>query len=299
MSFLKKVFVVIPHWNHKEVLGDCLLSLRKIKYPNYEIIVSDNGSADDSQSFVQKNFPEVSLLENNKNLGFAGGCNRGIKCALERGADYILLLNNDTVVAPDFLNRLVEAAEKDRKTGIVGSKIYYYDQPQKIWFGGGDFINWRASGKHRFWQRKDSSKLSGAIKSDFITGCVFLIKKEVFQDIGRFYEPYFLTIEDLDFSWHAQKAGWKIKVDLDSRVWHKVSSSRDGEFSFSNGYYGTRNRLFFAFQRTRNFVGGSIFLFLIIPARIIQWTLSGHFPMVKGIISGCFDFLRGKLGPRK
>ncbi|MCF7907242.1 glycosyltransferase family 2 protein [Patescibacteria group bacterium] len=154
MSLAKKVFIVIPHWNHREVLKDCLFSLQKIKYPNYKIVVSDNGSEDGSPDFIQKNFPEFFLLENKKNLGFAGGCNQGIKWSLKQGADYILLLNNDTIVAPDFLDKLVEAAEADKNVGIVGSKIYYYDQPKKIWFAGGDFIKWRASGKHRFWQKK-------------------------------------------------------------------------------------------------------------------------------------------------
>lgn len=138
--------------------------------------------------------------------------------------------------------------------------------------------------------------MSGIIESDFITGCVTLIKKEVFEDIGYLYEPYFLTIEDLDFSWRAEKNGWRILVNLDSHVWHKVSSSRAGELSFSNGYYGTRNRLFFAFQRTKNFIGGLIFLFLIIPIKVIQWVLTGNFTMAKGTILGCLCFLKGKLG---
>ena len=150
-------------------------------------------------------------------------------------------------------------------------EVYCYCQPKKIWFGGGDFI----------------------------TGCVTLIRKEVFEDIGYLYEPYFLTIEDLDFSWFAQKAGWKIKVNLDSCIWHKVSSSRAGEFSFSNGYYDTRNRLFFAFKRTHNFIGGCVLLFLVLPIRIIQWFLTGHFKMAEGTILGCFDFFRNRLGVRK
>ena len=122
-----------------------------------------------------------------------------------------------------------------------------------------------------------------------------LIKKQVFNDIGYFYEPYFLTVEDLDFCWRARKKGWKIVVNLDSCLWHKVSASRQGEFSFSNGYYGTRNRLIFAFERTNNFLGGIILLFLIIPARIFQWTLMGRFNMVKGLILGTLDFFRKRM----
>ena len=96
-----------------------------------------------------------------------------------------------------------------------------------------------------------------------------------------------------------EKAGWKIKVNLDAYVWHKVSSSRAGEFSFSNGYYGTRNRLFFAFQRTHNFIGGLVLLFLVLPARIVQWFSTGHLTMAKGTILGCLAFFRNEWGPRK
>ncbi len=291
-----KISIVIPNWNGQRFLADCLDSLSKINWPDYQVIVVDNGSTDNSVGFVGEKFPKVVLIENEKNLGFASACNQGIKWALERGADYVLLLNNDTIVAPDFLTKMAEVAKQEEKIGIVGAKIYYFDQPKKIWFAGGDFVKWRASGRHRFWQKQDFSKLTGVVSSDFVTGCAMLIKKQVFQDVGYFYESYFLTIEDLEFCWRAQKAGWEIKIDLDAYLWHKVSSSRLGEFSFSNGYYGTRNRLFFAFKQTHNLTGGCILLFLVVPIRIIQWILTGRLAMVKGMVLGCLDFFRGKMG---
>ncbi|MCH7759564.1 glycosyltransferase family 2 protein [Patescibacteria group bacterium] len=291
-----KVSVIILHWNGKEILKECLKFLSRIDWPNYEVVVIDNGSIDGSQEFIKNNFRQVTLIENKKNLGFAGGCNIGIKYALGRRVDYVLLLNNDTVVAPDFLTKMIETAESDQKIGIVGAKIYYYNQPKKIWFAGADFIQWRVSGKHRFWQKLDSPELTGIKPSDFITGCVMLIKKKVFKKIGFFYEPYFLTVEDSDFCLRARGVGWKIVVNLNAHVWHKVSSSRLGEFSFSNGYYGTRNKLFFAFKGGHYMVGGFILLFFILPLRIIQWSVMGRFSMVKGIILGCLDFFKGKQG---
>ena len=297
-----KVSIIILNWNGLKDTIKCLESLKKITYSNYGVILVDNGSkGNDADILVDKYKNYIKLIRNKENLGFAAACNQGIKLASEHGADYVLLLNNDTVVAPDFLGKMVNTAESDRKIGIIGAKIYYHNQPQKIWFAGGDFIWWRVSGKHRFWQKLDKPELTGVKLSDFITGCAILIKKEVFFDIGFFYEPYFLTVEDSDFCLRARKADWKIVVNLDAKIWHKVSSSRLGEFSFSNGYYGTRNRLIFAFKRLKSIkicLGGLIFLFLVIPTRIIQWTLLGRKNMIKGIILGLRDFLRGKEGVR-
>lgn len=290
-----KVVVIIPNWNGQKFLADCLNSLSKITWPNYEIIIVDNSSTDGSVDFIKKNYPSIFLIENKENLGFAAACNQGIKLALKHGTDYILLLNNDTIVAHDFLEKMVTTAESDKKIGIVGAKIYYDDEPKKIWFAGGDFIWWRVSGKHRFWQKLDKPESAGIRLSDFITGCVMLIKKEVFFDIGFFYEPYFLSVEDLDFCWRAKKKGWKIVVNLDAKIWHKVSSSRLGEFSFSNGYYGTRNRLFFAFKRLKNFLSGFVFLLAVLPARLIQWLILGKCQMAKGTIFGIKDFFLGKM----
>ncbi len=293
-----KVLIIIPNWNGLEFLPDCLESLFKINYQNFLVCLVDNGSTDDSISFVAKNFPQVYILKNKENLGFAAACNQGIKYGLDREDDYILLLNNDTVVTADFLEKMVAAA-KDDKTGIVGAKIYYFDQPEKIWFAGGKFIKWRASGQHVSWQKLDLPAWQGNRNTDFITGCVMLIKKQVFKNIGMFYEPYFLSVEDLDFCWRAKKNGWKIKVVLDARVWHKVSSSRFGEFSFSNGYYGTRNRLGFAFKRTKNYLGGLVLLFLVVPIRLIQWFIDGKPEMAQGMILGVRDFFSGKSGKYK
>jgi GT2 family glycosyltransferase len=294
----KLISIVIPHWNAKDLLHDCLSSLSKITYPNWQVVVVDNASTDGSVEDMEKYFPETVIVKNKVNNGFAPACNQGIKKALELGADFVLLLNNDTVVAPDFLEKMMLAA-KEEKTGIIGAKIYYADEPGIIWFAGGNFIKWRTSGQHAYWQQPDNENLKGIRETDFITGCVMLIKKEVFDDIGFLYEPYFLTVEDLDFCYRARERGWKTKVALDAKVYHKVSFSRQGEFSFSNGYYGTRNRLHFAFYRTGNYAGGLIFLFLVLPIRLGQWLIEGKKKMLKGSLYGLKDFFLGRMGPRK
>lgn len=289
-----QVHIIIPNWNGSKFLMDCLASLTKITYSNYSIVVVDNGSTDNSVKLIKDRFPQVEVLLNQHNEGFAAACNRGIEYGLAHGAEYILLLNNDTEVDRNFLSIMVEAISKP-EVGIVGSKIYYFDEPDKIWFAGGKFIWWRASGQHMYWQKTDEINLTGIISCDFITGCNMLIKKEVFDTAGFFYEPYFLTVEDLDFCYQASRRGWQIKVALDAKIWHKVSSSRLGEFSFSNGYYGTRNRLFFAVKK-KNFFGALIFLCAVFPVRTIQWIIEEKFQMLKGMIFGIGDYFRGRMG---
>lgn len=289
-----RISIIIPNWNGRNFLNDCIDSLLRVSI-KHDVILVDNGSNDDSVEFIRKKFPNVKILENNKNFGFAVACNQGARYALKNGAEYILFLNNDTVVSVDFLEKMLEVFN-DKNIGIVGCKIFYNDQPNKIWFAGGDFITWRASGKHRCWMREDGEDLKGVRDCDFITGCAMMVRKEVFNEIGFFYEPYFLGVEDLDFCYFAKKRGWGIKINLDASIYHKVSFSREGEFSFSNGYYGTRNRLFMAFSRTKNYSGGMMLILAVIPVRLIEWIIKRRFSMIKGTFFGVVDFFKGKSG---
>jgi len=133
---LPKVFIIILNWDNWTDTKDCLKSLENNGYPNYEVVVVDNGSTEK----FEISDPKIKVIYNKENLGFSGGNNVGIKYALDNNADYVLLLNNDTIVNHNFLNKLVEIAEKDNKIGMVGPKIYFPDS-KKIWFAGGQ-INW-------------------------------------------------------------------------------------------------------------------------------------------------------------
>src|ERR1041385_1636497 len=133
-----RVSIVILNWNSDQVTLDCLLSLQKIDYPNFEMVVVDNGSVDGSPAKLLEKVPEIRLIQNPTNLGFAGGCNVGMRDALHRGTDYILLLNNDTIVAPDFLSQLVRIAESDEKIGAASPKVLFFDHPDRLNYAGGD-----------------------------------------------------------------------------------------------------------------------------------------------------------------
>ncbi|MFH1745307.1 MAG: glycosyltransferase family 2 protein [bacterium] len=293
------VAIIIPNWNGAKFILDCLNSLSKIDYGNCEVVVVDNCSVDDSIELIKNNYPSVKIIQNKENLGFAGGCNKGIKYALENNFDYVLLLNNDTVVDLTFLSAMVVVAQEEPKVGVVGGKIYYYGEERLIWFAGGRYVPWRVSFQHMSWRKKEEKELTGVVECDFITGCLMLIDIKLFKETELFYEPYFLCVEDADFCYRTKKNGWKIKTALDAKIWHKVSASRDGEFSFSNTYYGVRNRLYFAFCVSKNYFGGLFLLFIVLPLRAAEWTMEGKFNILKGLILGITDFLKGKMGERK
>lgn len=238
-----RVVVVVLNWNGRDDTLACLRSLSACTYPRFEVLVVDNGSADGSEDAVRADFPEVAVLQTGANLGFAGGNNAGIEWALERGADHVLLLNNDTEVEPGFLEPMVERAEADPSLGIVGASIAYAHEPQRLWaFGGGRFDV--ATGWVRHVQREvDPSTLGtrGTVHY-YITGCTMLLRREVLERVGTLDPSYFHFCEDVDLCLRAEEAGYRVGVAPESRLVHKVSATtRVASPAFL--YYNLRSRL--------------------------------------------------------
>ena len=142
LKYFPKVYVVIVNWNGRDDTIECIKSVKNISYPNFEIILVDNGSKDNSIDSIKEIFKDINYIENKKNLGFAEGNNIGIRLALNNDAEYIWLLNNDTIVHQDALSAMVDVGERIPESGILGSKIYYYDKPDFIWFAGAT-IDWK------------------------------------------------------------------------------------------------------------------------------------------------------------
>jgi len=238
---MKKVFIIIVNWNNWPDTLECLESLKNIDYPDYRIIVVDNGSTDGSAEKIKEYIKDIvpcfrqpaDFIPVRCNRGFAAGNNPGIDFALKNKADYVLLLNNDTTVDKDFLKRLAEAGEDNKKAGILGSSIYFYSQPDKIWFLGGKF-NWL---KTRWTKGRGHLGLDFPVnelfkeknqKVNFITGCCMLIKREAVEKIGNLDERFFLYYEDVDYCLRARKAGFDCLVVPSAKIWHKISSSVSG-----------------------------------------------------------------------
>lgn len=245
---MPKVFIIILNWNGYKDTVACLDSLKNLDYPNYEIIVIDNGSTDDSTPQFKflggSDPPRFKLIENEKNLGFSGGNNVGIKYALENGAEYILLLNNDTIIEPSFLKELIKVGESNKEVGVLGPKILFAGEPNLIWSAGGKF-SWFASRgiNQRKYKETDSEEEKEPIEADYISGCALLIKREVIDKIGLLDNKFFLYYEDTDWNFRAKKAGFKVVYIPKAKIWHKVSLSVKKLSSPTVLYYDTRNRL--------------------------------------------------------
>lgn len=298
-----KVHIVVLNYNGWRDTLECLDSLRKIDYPRFEILVVDNGSTDESLSRIYERAEElegVTVLETGENLGIAGGNNFGIRYALEKGADYVLILSNDTTVAPDFLTRMVTVAERERQAGLVGCKICYYDEPGRIWFAGATMNPWLARAPHVGADELDKNgKFVGIRDVRCLMGCVMLIRSQVIKEVGGFDEHYFFQNEDLDFCYRVLKAGWTIRVDMEATIWHKVGRTI-GTLSYERWYYATRNRLLFIGKNLplpQKITAYSFFL-LTRPAKFVVWIARGRVNLIKATLDGWRDFVRGRFGRR-
>ncbi len=261
-----KVAIITLNYNGKKDTLELLESLKKFQISNFKFqiktIVVDNGSSDGSVLAIRKQFPKVDILQTGKNLGFAGGYNRGIEYARIWEADYFLIINNDCLIKDDnLLEELIKTVKND--VGLVSPKIYFaplfefhkdkynrQDLGKVLWFAGGKF-DWDNIGNiHRGLDEVDTGKYDMVEESEIFSGACVLIKKEVLEQVGRFDEKYFLYFEDSDLAKKAKDAGFKIYFNGKTAIYHKVSQST-GIGSTITDYYHTRNRLIFGMKYGR------------------------------------------------
>lgn len=243
-STASKIIILILNWNGKQDTLDCLESVQKIDYDNYQIVVIDNGSTDGSVSAIRDKFSEIHIVENKANLGFAGGNNAGIGYAIKQNADYIFLLNNDTTVDSQLLRELIKASEKHPDAGILGSQIYIYKHPQKIWYSGAKWLPEQAQFIHLGSGEVDRGEDGQEVRETaYICGCALLIKTEVIKKIGVLDSRYFLMWEETDWCYRARKVGYRCLVVPKAKVWHKISASfSGGDKAPHYQYFWWRNR---------------------------------------------------------
>lgn len=238
--------IILLNWNGRDDTLACLESLRQLDYPAYHVILADNGSSDGSVAAIREAFPEVEIIENGANLGFAEGNNRGIARALESNAEFILLLNNDTVVDPGMLTALVQAAERMPRGGVYGPKIYFFDEPNKLWYAGGYWDARTLSfGEHGAGE-EDRGQFDTLAETDWVIGCAMFVRAEVFRAVGMLEPSYFLNNEEIDFCSRVRRAGHPCVYVPHARMWHKISVSFGGEHSPMKEYFSARNRLLWA-----------------------------------------------------
>lgn len=219
-----KVICVVLTWNDRENVVECLESLLGLKYRNVEIVVSDNGSTDGSIEEIRGRFPTVTLIENGRNLRWSGGNNVGIEHALSGGADYILLLNNDTIVDSDLITELVRTGESDPSIGLLSPKIYYHSEPRMIWYAGGEVYLWKGIIRHRGIREIDRGQYDSIADTGYITGCALMMKRVVPERIGKLDPTYIAYAEDTDFSLRAAAAGFRLVYVPGALLWHKIGA---------------------------------------------------------------------------
>jgi len=236
------VVALVLNWNNLPDTLECVRSVRTSDYPNLALWVVDNDSIEDPTPVLQKECPEIRVLRNSRNLGYGGGNNSGLRMAMAQDATYVLLLNNDVVVAPGMVRRLVMAAESDARIAMATPVVFYYDRPTDVYWDGG-FVNWATGDTPH-----DSRPLAvdgGLVKSEWLDGCVLLARVAAIQEIGLLDERYFLYFEDTEWSVRALRRGWKNVVVTDAQAWHKVSRSTGGNANPAVQFYFLRNRYLF------------------------------------------------------
>jgi GT2 family glycosyltransferase len=226
------VTIVLLNWNGKAVTLDCLASLRATRYERRRIVVVDNGSTDGSVEIIRRDHPEVELLEMGTNLGFARGANVGMRYALDHGADMLLLLNNDTVVDPDFLRYMVDALKTSPSIGLVAPKIYYFEEPNRIWFAGGELSMWTGTLRHIGIREYDHGQFDVPREIPHACGCCLLARRSLAEQVGLLDESYYLYTEDADWVMRARRGGYGVSYEPRAKIWHKVSVDSGGHLSW-------------------------------------------------------------------
>jgi len=241
-----RVCIIILNWNGLEDTIECLESLKRITYPEYEVIVVDNGSEGNDVEVLRERFGDyVHVIENDVNYGFAEGSNIGMRYALGTlDPDYVLLLNSDTLVDPDFLTELIKVAEGDSRIGIVGPKIRFYGQSNRIQSAGARINWWTGETSLAGCTKIDRGQFDKMKEVDWVSGCALLIKCETIEEIGLLYAGYFGYFEETEWCARCRKAGYKVVYVPAAKLWHKGRRTTEKVEGFRL-YYMTRNQFLF------------------------------------------------------
>lgn len=277
------VCCVIVNWNGWRDTLDCLASLREQDYGNLQIIVVDNGSTDDSVERILSAFPEVKLIETGKNIGFPSGCNVGLRAALEGSAEFLWLLNNDTVCPPDTLGKLVRRAMASPKAGLVGTVLFYAHDPAKVQaWGGGRVIPWIAYTTHF-----DAPTEFG--RNCYTTFASVLARREMLEEVGLLYKGFFMYCDDSDLCLRMQKTKWKIVMAEDTAVLHKEgASTTKGQKPFMTKVVTVSNLRFIRRNSRIAFIGMPVYIMLRLGNRLVRREWRGF----RAVCEGVMEFMR-------
>lgn len=277
-----RVTCIVLNWNGWQDTIECLNALKECTYPNLTVIVVDNGSTDDSVSRIRAAHPNVPALESQKNLGFAGGNNVGIRYALAQRADFIWLLNNDTKPAPDALSTLVAKATTDSRIAAVASVCYYASSPTRVEAWAGAQVNlWICFGRNSTVPRSDDWFHS-------LNGTSMLVRRSALEDAGLLDEGFFLYWEDTEFCLRLRKKGWKLAAAADSKILHKVNASTGGNRIILDRYQTTSGLHLLQLHSPAPRLASLLFLAIRFARRVMRM----EFARCRSVWEGIQDYRR-------
>lgn len=272
------VYVVVLNYNGAEDTVECLESLRRADDSCFRVVVVDNCSTDGSADLLRRGYPEHLFIQTGANLGYAGGYNAGIRCALDRGADHVCILNNDTTVSPGFLGPMLRAMDADPAAGIIGPMVCEHRDPDIVQ-AAGSAANLYLGRFRQLHSGERRDEVRGLFEADYVGGACLLVRAGLVRKIGAIPEHYFLFFEETEWCLAARRAGYKVLCDCDSVIYHKGSRSTR-RVAGAIAYYMTRNQIIFE-RRNATALQWSTFLVY----RTFQFALS----MAKGLITGRID----------
>ncbi len=212
--------VIVLNFNGERLLPACLDSLALQSDASIDTVVIDNASTDGSAHLVAQKYPWVRFMALAKNSGFSIANNAAMRDALERGSDYVLLLNNDTFAAPDFVSQMLAIIEEDSSIAVVCPKIFFAHSPDRLWYAGGDFSLWTSATRHRGWKQADRGQFDHMHAITQATGCAMLVRCSTLRHVGLLDEQFWIYAEDLDWSVRFAKKGYHLAFAPKARLWH-------------------------------------------------------------------------------
>jgi hypothetical protein len=301
------VTAVIVHWKNADDTAECLESLSQVEYPELTVCLVNNNSKDLDEARFRQAFPRIQFVHSRQNLGLTGGNNLGIRKALEDGADFILLLNPDTVVRRNLIRALLPHFH-DPDVAIVGPVITYYEHPERIWFAGGNYS--RILGYTRHPRMGSSVKPEGtpygaAHPVSWINTCAMMVRREVFEGVGLFSEEFFIFFDEAEFCLRAAEAKLKCVLVEEELVLHKVSASigmrGTNEFTANKAYYFGRNSFILIRKRASGMwkLTSVLSQFLVIfPYWALHCIKGGNASVIGDYVAGMIDGVLGRTGKR-
>jgi len=293
------IATIILNTNRREDTLAAIASLEQCTYENHRVMVLDNASTDGSVEAIHSAFPKVQIIELEKNLGYAGNNNVGITAALVQGADWVFVLNEDTIVAEDCLAKLVKAGQSDPRIGILGPMVYHHNEPNIIQSAGGLMgKDWRAW--HIAQNEKDQGQFPQAHFVDWISGCAILVRREVIEQVGMLDERFFYYYEETEWCLRARSKGWLVLHEPQAKLWHK-GVQRDYRPSPSVTYYETRNRFLMLAKHHAHLIAW-ITVWIQTLRTLISWSIKPKWRSMRlhrdAMWQGTLDFLQHRWGMR-